>query len=403
LFSCPIRFTLALTVDTKGFTMTQLDRISRARTHLLLDNPWFGALAMRLHVAESADTPTMATNGTSLFYCEQWVKAQTDDVLRSVIAHEVLHCALLHPYRTGGREMKQWNVACDYTVNELLSKQGFTLPDGALLDSHYFGMSAEQIYAARSQDHRDNGQPQPEPGPGEFTQPQPGDDDGQEPGPAGTQPQPEPMSATDWQVASEQAAMAARKAGSMDGATDRAMKAARPTETNWREILRRFVEQTVPSDYSWMSPNRRYISNGVYLPGMVKENTPTLTVAVDTSSSIGERELQLFARELTTILHETRPESVDVIYCDTRVAGTESFSPDDPEVILNARGGGGTLFQPVFDHIAEQDNSPACLIYLTDLEGPDATEPDYPVLWVVPESSTLTGPFGETVRLSAWD
>ena len=47
-------------------------------------------------------------------------------------------------------------------------------------------------------------------------------------------------------------------------------------------------------------------------------------------------------------------------------------------------GGGGTRFEPVFDHIAAdtEHDTPECLIYLTDGLGsfPDR-EPDYPVLW----------------------
>jgi predicted metal-dependent peptidase len=92
---------------------------------------------------------------------------------------------------------------------------------------------------------------------------------------------------------------------------------------------------------------------------------------------------------------------MDVIYCDFRVTRVKSFSPDDSEITLGAHGGGGTAFQPVFDHVAAQGDAPAALIYFTDLEGPKPQQPEYPVLWVTTEASALNGPFGETVRLSA--
>lgn len=376
-------------------------RLSRARTRLLLDSPWFGSLSMRLHVAENPQCETMQTDGTRLQYNAQFVESLPDAQLTGLLAHEVMHCALLHPYRIAGRDLKLWNRACDFAINQLLIDQGFSLPEGLLLDPQYIGMGADQIYAILARDQKQEEEPGGDEGegegeqPGGVTAPQPGEGDAEGEGEGA----PEEMSATDWEVATEQATAIAQKAGRLPGDCDRAVKSSRESETNWREILRRFVEQTVPSDYSWTQPNRRYISAGIYLPGVVRENMPRLAIGIDTSGSIGQHELDLFASELTQILHEARPEAIDVYYCDTAVNRTETFSADDPEIKLNACGGGGTLFQPVFDRIADGDEQPAALIYFTDLEGPAPVDPGYPVLWVTTEASSLRGPFGETVRV----
>ena len=387
---------------TSTHTPTEAEQqISRARTRLLLDSPWFGALSMRLHVEES-NCKTMQTDGTRLQFNPEFVQSQTESKLTGTLAHEVLHCALLHPYRIGGRDLKKWNAACDYAVNQILTEHGFELPDGALIDAQYAGLSAEQIYARLPQDDPQDDQQDGEgedsgDRPGGVIAPATGEGEGE-----GEGDQPEEMSATDWQIATEQVSAIANKAGKLPGAADRATKAARESSTDWREILRRFIEQTVPSDYSWTAPNRRYIAQGIYLPGTVKENMPRLAVGVDTSGSITNELLAIFAAELTQILHETRPEAVDVYYCDTQVNRTESFSPEDPEIKLSACGGGGTEFQPVFDRIAQEGQEPAALVYFTDLYGPAPQDPGYPVLWVTGEGSTQNGPFGETVRLSKW-
>jgi predicted metal-dependent peptidase len=264
-------------------------------------------------------------------------------------------------------------------------------------------MSAEQIYAQLDREQQQQQQQQQQ----QRSQPNQGGDEqpGQIVAPEADQNEADggssdQMSAVDWQIATEQATALAKKAGRLPGDAERAVKANRASETNWREILRRFVEQTMPCDYSWTQPNRRYIAAGLYLPGTVRENMPRLAVAIDTSGSIGAIELELFARELTQILHEERPEAIDVIYCDFAVQHVESFSPDDPEIVLSAHGGGGTLFQPVFDHVAAQGDALAALIYFTDLDGPAPQEPEYPVLWVTTEATALNGPFGETVRVS---
>ena len=66
-----------------------------------------------------------------------------------VLAHEVLHPALLHPYRRGSRDLRAWNEACDFAINAQLVAAGFTLPANVLLDPQFDGLSAEQIYAKR--------------------------------------------------------------------------------------------------------------------------------------------------------------------------------------------------------------------------------------------------------------
>ena len=69
-------------------------RIARQRTELILTQPFFGALALRLVVAERDDLPTMATDGVHLFYNRAFVDGMNDGDLRGVIAHEVLHCGI---------------------------------------------------------------------------------------------------------------------------------------------------------------------------------------------------------------------------------------------------------------------------------------------------------------------
>lgn len=380
-------------------------KISRARTHLLIDAPWFGSLALRLK-AQAGQTSSIANNGNDLYYNEKFVSERSDAEMIGLMAHEVMHCALGHMFRGGTRDWRKWNEACDIAINGMLRAEGFTLPKGAFdnEEAQFKGMSAEQIYALRennSQTSSSSGQQgnSGEPGSGEpdYCDMQPAPSEASQPGEA----EQERMSEVDWQVAAEQVFAVAQKAGLLSGDTVRAIKQNKQSRTDWRTLLRRFLEQTTPSDYSWMRPNRRYIAQGIYMPGMVRENMPRIGLAIDTSGSIDTELLNQFAAELTAILHETRPESIDVVYCDSSVKAQESFSPDDAEVQLHPKGGGGTAFQPALDVFNE--DPPACVIYFTDLYGSAPQEPDYPVLWAVPEASNKdVPPFGDIVRLSKY-
>jgi hypothetical protein len=86
--------------------------MAKGRTRLLLDHPWFGALSMRLGFEQRWDITTMATDGTGLYYNPEFVIGLSSEHVVSIIAHEVMHCALLHPYRRGNREPELWNVVC---------------------------------------------------------------------------------------------------------------------------------------------------------------------------------------------------------------------------------------------------------------------------------------------------
>lgn len=390
--------------------MNTLQRLSAARTHLLLEQPFFGALAMRLKLVERPDVKTFGTDGTSLFYAPEFADKCTDKKLQFIIAHEVMHCAVQHPFRRGSRDFNLWNDACDHAVNLILHESGrFETPKDAKMDRRFSGMNAEAIYSALRQESADNQQGGKPQGDGSDQSDEPlstgtvMDAPLEAPAQSGAEQPSSQMTAEDWKIAVEQTASATKAAGNQPGDAVRAAKAARASQEDWRSVLREFVEHQMPSDYSWSTPNRRHIARGLYLPGVHKENLGSLAVIVDTSGTISAAELSLFAAELTTILHEAQPEAIRVIYCDSRVRHEETFTPNDGEIVLDARGGGGTMFQPAFDLLNEADEPPVAAIYFTDLDCYDEpAEPAYPVLWVTSVSIPKDGPFGRTVRIDAW-
>jgi predicted metal-dependent peptidase len=60
---------------------------------------------MRLRFEAKPDVQTMATDGTTLFYAPDFVATLPDAELVGVMAHQVMHCALLHPFRRGSRDL----------------------------------------------------------------------------------------------------------------------------------------------------------------------------------------------------------------------------------------------------------------------------------------------------------
>ena len=180
--------------------MRQIERVRRARSQLVMGrHPFYGCLALGLKLEASAAIGTMATDGKRLVVNEEWTSTLSDDELRGVIVHEVMHVAYGHSFRRGRRDHRGWNIAGDYAINRDLLSQGFTLPSSQLYDPRFDGMSADQVYATlareaeerksqqQQQQRSDGGRQQSKGGQGPAPQDEPEDDDdsqvgGQSPG-----------------------------------------------------------------------------------------------------------------------------------------------------------------------------------------------------------------------------
>jgi predicted metal-dependent peptidase len=165
-------------------------------------------------------------------------------------------------------------------------------------------------------------------------------------------------------------------------------------------VLREFVAATARNDYSWARPNRRFVSQGLYLPGLRSEELGSVVLAVDTSGSISEAALGAFAAEANAVL-AAYDCAVTVLYHDTEVQKVQTWASADGPLVLDPVGGGGTSHGCVFDWLIASGVEPACVICLTDLETEfPPRHPAAPVLWAVVGTPSTAPPFGRVVALS---
>src|SRR5260370_26510863 len=97
--------------------MTIEKRISKARSDLLLDFPWFGALSMNLKIEQSEHIPTFDVDGTRMRYNPTFAASLNNRELSGVIADKVMHCALLHIYKHNNRDPFMSNEHADSPIN----------------------------------------------------------------------------------------------------------------------------------------------------------------------------------------------------------------------------------------------------------------------------------------------
>ena len=370
-------------------------RVQIARTALLLDQPFFGVLALGLELVEDTTCQTAWTDGRSLGFNPTFVEKLSHDELLAVVAHEVMHCACGHPWRRQSREPRKWNVAADYAINSVIAEAGFQLPAGCLLDPQFAGKWAEWIYDRIPDSPQGSGQGQ---GQGQSASGNSQTDDPSGLGEVRDAPSDaDAPTEADWQQQKEQAIKQSR--GKLPASLKRDIQSAGFHPADWRSLLRRYVSEVCKADYSWLRPNVRYLASGLYLPALHAHRMGAMVVAVDTSGSIDSVTLGQFANEVTAIANDVQPSEITVMYCDAKVHRVDTFAAGDA-IALQPCGGGGTAFEPVFDRIAADGELPAVLVYLTDLYGsfPDVA-PDYPVIWAV-TSSVADVSFGDVVPIT---
>jgi predicted metal-dependent peptidase len=123
-----------------------------------------------------------------------------------------------------------------------------------------------------------------------------------------------------------------------------------------------------------------------------------LALMVDVSGSIDEPLLQRFAGEIAAITRRLEAGAV-VIAGDDRVRRVHCYEPGRTRLDdIRFAGGGGTDFSPLLEEAEAW--RPDMGVFLTDLEGPAAYRPSFPVLWAVTRDNADTPhPFGQKLVL----
>lgn len=427
--------------------------MSRARSALLLREPFFGWLAMRLRLQADESCAQLWTDGKTIGFHPAFAATLPPDKLLGALAHEVLHLACGHHVRRGGRDVALWNEACDVVVNALLLEAGFRLPEGFVQRPALAGQSADAVYAVLRQERGTPGTGlagQDRAGSADASRPEQRERtaesgsarprEGQSPQKQRTQDGPrsgkgrparerrrserEPVPVFSGEVRDapalrdspeadaeadlrrqverdvREALRRARHAGRIPAGFARLWHREGAGQTDWAALLRRFVAQCAENDFSWCMPNRRFLHTGCYLPGRRDVRIPCLVVALDCSGSVDAETLSAFMRELEQALLPYDAEAV-VLCHDCRIQSVVRGQGRDVLRRIQLRGGGGTDYRPVGRWLEEQGVRPACLLWFTDMECDlFPPEPPCPTLWLVWGDNDRQPPFGQRASLT---
>ena len=388
-----------------------MDNVQRkliaARTRLVLDKPFLGALVLRLPIraADSSWCATTATDARAFYFNPDYVEDLSLSQTQFVLAHEALHCALSHFARRQHRDKRRWDVACDLAVNPLLVSDGLVPPPNALYIDEYAGMTAEEIYPLidndsdqRPQDEHvyDEEKRKPDGGSGSQPQSESADSAAGRPSPLGSDERAQLQ--TKWQQRLAGASQQAMRAGKLAGLMARMVDHLLQPQIPWRSLLARYMSMCGREEFNYARPSRR---EGEAIFPSLRNARLDVVVAVDTSGSVSKSEMDQFFSEVEAIKSGMQCR-ITLVACDMEMApGSpwiyEPWEPVKPPT--EVKGGGGTSLEPVFEWVEQERRPPDLLIYFTDAEGEfPGLEPGYPVLWLVKGKAQV--PWGQRIQLN---
>lgn len=397
--------------------MEAKDRIIRTRIGFLRENPFFANVCLYLKLVEMPPTEFMQTAGVdykgNFYYAPEYIESLSDTDLNFVVAHETAHLFLQHLLRKENRDKFLWNCAIDYAVNNMLEEQGFHYSKpGILRSSQFAGMCAEEIYDKIKKEVNNlpkttfdvhiygseglgsngkektfgNGKP-------DFKKEISNGEDEME---ISEKDMNELSSA--WKERTITAYDIAKSMGKIPAGMQRLVEDLLDSRMDWRSILRRFITNEYPFDYSYNRPSKKSCSTGVYMPYVLKENID-IVIGIDTSGSISQTEFKNFMSEIVAIAKTSNVVRMTVITCDCAIHEVHEITNDSDLMELKVSGYGDTDFRPVFKWIDENKPNTRLLVYFTDGMGEYPKEETVKTIWVYPkEMGKYTDPpFGENI------
>lgn len=360
--------------------------ISKAKVLLLRRFPFLGYIALSAPIHETHQLSIAGASATAVYINPEHFNKMSLKDQAQVLAHEVLHLAFRHFPRRKWRSKLKWNVAADIMVNDVVSKQGFTLTSGTLTIDRVFSnpedvppmdeLTAEIVYSML---------------PDESVMMQllkdelPLDDLVEDENGVSREEN------ANWEFIVKAAAKHSNAAyGAMPGWLQRHIGLTKP-EFNWVTIMSYFVGSMSRQERSYRRLSKRHLWRNAIIPKDSQHDT-NLVVVIDASASITSDMLNLFVSEVNNI-SITLGKPFRAMVHDVAITLDTIIRPGMYR-ITSVKGGGGTHFVPVIEELKK--DPPDGVIWFTDGYGLYSEErPDFPILWILTRRH-LEPPYGWT-------
>lgn len=373
------------------------------------------------------DVPIAATDGTNIVINPKTFFRYHIMEQLFIVAHEIMHAILNHlimahhharvgkiTYSDGETlpyDSMLMNIAQDLIINDILVESNTGKFNSEWLHDKSIATGADscidvyrKLYKKMESKGGKPGQPgngggSPVKGKSFDEHLKPGETQGKDPNSAAAE-----RNERQWQNEVNAAMTTAKLRGKLPGNLQRLFEGMVTPAVSWQEYIQSFFARKIGSGgYDFRRGDKRLMARDIFTPRRSGFGCGLVVVGIDTSGSIGAKELTRFFAELAGIIDLVKPKLVAAVWCDAdvnRVDYLETGADLEELAKKKAPGGGGTDFRPVFKWIEQEGEVPDALVYLTDGYGSfPSRAPEYPVLWG-DTCKQVKYPFGEVVDLS---
>lgn len=400
-------------------------RTEKAFMEIIYDFPMLSQIAMSIGgvtvLQESPVDAVAHTDGKGIYlnakYLDEHLEKDPEKYdldyknIMFIICHEILHLMTLTIDRLGNKNPRIWNMATDYAINDMLitnrrndrpNPMG-VMPKFGLYDPKYHNMSAEQIYEDLMKEFEDKQNETDDDNTSDAQENGGFDEDDFK-----TQKQNGYDITLDKHLPVEERTIDeinqrisdALKSFSPDkcSAFDRILKSLPEPKFPWRARLLKYLKSFKIYDTSWSKPSRRSIAVGAYLPKPTVTPELKVTVAVDTSGSISEAQLENFMDHVVSICKQFRKYKIRVFCFSTHVhKETEIIITPGSKQDLQLCSYGGTSISSAFQYVEDTVHEFKQDIFICMTDGYDRLGnlqfSRCPVIWAITKDRRKEDPF----------
>lgn len=367
--------------------MTLYEEVGRTIMKLLIRDPYYALFLMGVDKQETERVPTLAVglNGINikLLINKGFWSGLIDEYKYGIIIHEALHICYFHLLDRGDYpDHVIDNIACDMEINQFIPRE-YLPKEGIFLDNFqkkYPQLELEPLKGRRYYYNKLKSLPEKE-------QENLGSELGNN---EHFWEVFEELSDADKELVRnqithmmEEAAESCRKQqGTVPGHLEQIMKLAKkePPKFDWKKYIRQWVgmSQDVYFKPTRFKPNPYFTRN----PSQKVKFKQKILIAIDTSGSVSNDELQEFMSEIK-FLHRFG-HSIYIMCVDTQLYDPYLYKGVDE---FKISGRGGTYFTPTLNYFNEHPEY-SCMIYFTDGEAKLPPNSNRPMLWVISSRGT---------------
>lgn len=376
--------------------------LEQAIVDVLATEPYYGYLLLNMQKHITNKVPTAGVNVkdgvVNLFINPEFFSKQKRQHRKGILIHECMHITNAHIVRRKEDvSMMDYNIAADAAINQYIrtletfptasfadQKQGKIMPESIAPDLRK-GETAE-YYLEHLQKNKKN---YPQQGEGQESLNGIDDHSIWEQGETNADAVKEVLRKT---LKNAKDQTLSTGCGNVPGEVEQLLDELNKSLVGWKQVLRMFFA-SVSANKKEKTRKRRNRRYGIAYPGKKKEPETKLAIAVDTSGSVSDEELNLFFSEIRSLA--SLVDEVYIIQCDAEVTDCILYKGKTPTV----KGRGGTNFGPSFKKAEELGVDG--LIYFTDGGCFDTfSKPKYPVLWALTKYGSKPVEWGNSLCLS---